>query len=228
MNKSPSALAIIKHIDQIDSRAAKLKQVLIALETLGPQGTWLGSRTLLEHTPEYKWAVEVATLLAALGIGQRTGGGSGLMEAPHLGCHLAKRPDRAIAICAGFIGDGANPFARVGGRVFDMPDFNSRHDALFVGSLFYILMVGRLGTKHEEFDLLNRLKHGLLADAPVFFIERHGYYSKRLDFLTTSTGEELGPRISPADYKNVKIIDLTKMTAPAFVELLLKAIDWSS
>lgn len=215
-------------IADVVERAQFLQTVLTVLKEIGPQGTWLGSRKLGPNSPEYKWCVEVARILAEIGIAAKTGGGPGLMEAPHSGCQMAGRPDRAVAVRASFLDteEEVNPYAGDGGSVFEMPDFNSRHDVLFLGSLFHIVLPGRLGTIHEMNDLLNRLKHGLLAKAPVYFVEREGYWSKNQAFLIDPVGEELGPRISPSDYERTKVINLFKTTPAEFVAMLLSDINW--
>jgi predicted Rossmann-fold nucleotide-binding protein len=102
-----------------------------------------------------------------------------------------------------------------------MLDFNSRHDVLFLGSMFHIVCPGRLGTDHELKDLLNRLKHRLLDKAPVYFIERDGYWSNKVDFMTTAVTDDLGPRTSPSDFAHAKIVDLSKTTPEEFVQMVL-------
>ncbi len=221
---SPQAVALTEHIRQTQNRAVLLERVLYDLLGSGPQCTWLGSRTLGPKTAEYKWTAEVAKLLAEQDIAHKTGGHSGLMEAPHYGCHLAKRPDLVIAIGADFIHEPFNQYVTDKGYGARVSDFNSRHDCLFFGSLFYIVLPGRLGTYHEELDLLNRLKHDLLTPAPVYLVEREGYYSSRVKFLTNCTGRNFGPRISEADYATVKIIDLSTMDPSEFVALVLADI----
>ncbi|MBC7999462.1 MAG: LOG family protein [Leptolyngbya sp.] len=217
------------YLGRIDSSSQQLRQVLTTLKGIGLQGTWLGSRKLGPDSPEYKWCTEVARILAEKGIAAKTGGGPGLMEAPHYGCHLAGFPKLAIAVCAEFLQkeEDANPYAKQGGQIFTMPDFNSRHDCLFFGSLFHIILPGRLGTIHEMYDLLNRLKHSLLAKAPVYFAERDGYWSLKMEFFTRSMGEELGPRISPADYDLTKKINILEMSAADFATMLLIDIGYS-
>ncbi len=217
------ALRLDAHLDRVNHNALHLQRVLSTLKGIGPQGTFLGSRKLGPDSPEYSWLAEVSRLLALAGIASKTGGGPGLMEAPHKGCADAGRIDRAVAVCADFFNgeEDLNPYVAKGGHVFNMPDFNSRHDGLFFGSMFHGVLWGRLGTMHELYDLLNRLKHGLLCGAPVYFIERDGYWSQKKDFHTQSLSEELGPRISPADYETTKIINITETTPENFVRMLL-------
>lgn len=149
------------------------------------------------------------------------------MEAPHYGCQLAKAPDRAVALVGAFIGtEDINPYVQDRGWVFNMPDFNTRHDGLFLGSLFHVVLWGRLGTIHEEVDLMNRLKHGLLAKGPVYFVERDGYWSAKRDFLTGSVADDLGPRISPEDYEQTKIVDLFKTSPVDFARMVLEDINF--
>ena len=214
------------HLDRVMLNAQHLQRVLSTLKGVGPQGTFLGSRKLGPESLEYRWLAEASRLLACIGIAMKTGGGPGLMEAPHKGCLEANRLDRAVAVCADFLSteEDLNPYVVQGGHVFHMPDFNSRHDALFFGSMFHGVLWGRLGTIHELYDLLNRLKHGLLAGAPVYFLERDGYWSQKKDFLTQSLGEDLGPRISPEDYNTTKIVNITEKTPEQFVRMLLKDI----
>lgn len=217
------------HLDRVAYSSQLLQRVLSTLKGIGLQGTWLGSRKLGPDSPEYKWCADVARILAEKGIAAKTGGGPGLMEAPHYGCHLAGLPQRAIAVCADFLNteEDVNPYVLQGGHIFQMPDFNSRHDGLFFGSLFHIILPGRLGTIHEMYDLLNRLKHGLLAKAPVYFVERDGYWSQKMEFFTQSLGEELGPRISPADYDLTKNINVREMSPADFATMLLADIGHS-
>ncbi len=217
------ALRLDAHLDRVNHNALHLQRVLSTLKGIGPQGTFLGSRKLGPDSPEYGWLAEVSRLLALAGIASKTGGGPGLMEAPHKGCADAGRIDRAVAVCADFFNgeEDLNPYVANGGHVFNMSDFNSRHDGLFFGSMFHGVLWGRLGTMHELYDLLNRLKHGLLAGAPVYFIERDGYWSQKKDFHTQSMGDELGPRISPADYDTTKIVNITETTPDSFVRMLL-------
>jgi predicted Rossmann-fold nucleotide-binding protein len=211
------------HLDRVNANAQHLQRVLSTFKGIGPQGTFLGSRKLGPDSPEYGWLSEVSRLLALAGIASKTGGGPGLMEAPHKGCADAGRIDRAIAVCADFFNgeEDLNPFVAGGGHVFHMPDFNSRHDGLFFGSMFHCVLWGRLGTIHELYDLMNRLKHSLLAATPVYFIERDGYWSQKKDFHTQSLGEELGPRISPEDYAMTKIVNILETTPEKFVRQLL-------
>lgn len=212
------------HLDRVNSTALHLQRVLSTLKGIGPQGTFLGSRKLGPDSLEYVWLAEVARLLALVGIASKTGGGPGLMEAPHKGCSDAGRIDRAVAVCADFLAteEDVNPYVlQKGGHIFKMPDFNSRHDGLFFGSLFHGVLWGRLGTMHELYDLLNRLKHGLLAGAPVYFIERDGYWSHKKDFHTQGVSEELGPRISPEDYDTTKFVNILETTPEAFVQMVL-------
>lgn len=216
------------HLDRLSYSVQLIQRMLSYLKGIGPQGTFLGSRKLGPGTPEYEWLVEVSRLLALRGIAMKTGGGPGLMEAPHKGCYDAGRIERAIAVCADFLAteEDINPFVQKGGHVFQMPDFNSRHDGLFFGSLFHGVLPGRLGTIHEMYDLMNRLKHDLLAPAPVYFIERDGYWSEKKIFHTQSLGDELGPRISPSDYEMTKIIDIRKVSPEEFVRMLLVDINF--
>ena len=209
------------HASRVVANAELLRTVLASLCEIGPQGTWLGSRTLGEQTYEYKWTVEVTRLLALHNIAAKTGLGPGLMMAPHDGCHRAGRPDLVIGVSASFImGEGLHPFLE-GGHIFSMPDFNTRHDALFFNSLFHVCLIGRLGTCHEKFDLLNRLKHQLLGQAPVYLVERNGYYSALVKFLTGAINKVVGPRVSLADFEMVRFIDIDDVTPEAFVEMLL-------
>ena len=215
------------HIESVVRNAEHLQSVLRTLRGIGPQGTWLGSRTLGEDTDEYVWTVEVARLLALRGIGAKTGKGPGLMMAPHHGCFAAGRPDLVIAVGAGFIAGEPDHQYLKGGHVFEMPDFNTRHDGLFFNSLFHIGLPGRLGTCHEKFDLLNRLKHKLLPSAPVYLVERDGYYSELVKFLTGSVNKKVGPRVSLADYEMVKFINLLETSPAAFADALCKDIGWT-
>jgi predicted Rossmann-fold nucleotide-binding protein len=214
------------HLDRVMHSAQHLQRVLSTLKGIGPQGTFLGSRKLGPESLEYRWLAEASKLVAETGIALKTGGGPGLMEAPHKGCFDANRLDRAIAVCADFLAteEDINPYVVKGGHVFKMPDFNSRHDGLFFGSMFHGVLWGRLGTIHELYDLLNRLKHGLLSGAPVYFLERDGYWSQKKDFLTQSLGDDLGPRISPEDYDTTKIVNITEQTPEQFVRMLLRDI----
>ena len=217
------------HLDRVNYSAQHLQRVLSTLKGIGPQGTFLGSRKLGPDSPEYGWLADVSRRLALVGIASKTGGGPGLMEAPHKGCADAGRIDRAVAVCADFFSgeEDLNPYVAQGGHVFNMPDFNSRHDGLFFGSMFHGVLWGRLGTIHELYDLLNRLKHGLLARAPVYFIERDGYWSQKKDFLTQSLSEELGPRISLSDYDMTKIVNIQEMSPEQFVRMLLADIGFA-
>jgi predicted Rossmann-fold nucleotide-binding protein len=227
-NKTSIHKALMEgHASRVVANAQHLKKVLDALGKIGPQGTWLGSRTLGPETHEYQWTVEVSRLLALAGIAAKTGLGPGLMMAPHHGCQLAQRPDLVVGIGAGFIkGEGVHPYLE-GGHIFSMPDFNTRHDALFFNSLFHVGLIGRLGTCHEKFDLLNRLKHGLLGLAPIYLVERRGYYSELVKFLTGEINKVVGPRVSLADFGMVKFIDLAKTKPEAFVEMLLVDIGFA-
>lgn len=147
------------------------------------------------------------------------------MEWPHRGCHLAGRSDLAVAVRARFInGEPVNEYVRNGGRVFEMPDLNSRHDVLFFDSLFYVGLWGRMGTMHEVFDLLNRRKLGRLIRSPVYLVERDGYWSKKRDFLTKPLGDNLGPRVSPSDYEGIHIVDLNETSPTQFVRKIIQDI----
>lgn len=215
-----------RHADRVMDEARALKGALLKLKKLGRQGTWLGSRKLGPETPEFQWTIEVARLLVLAGFRQKTGGGEALMAAPHKGCHLANRPDHAIACCADFLTktETPNQYVRRGGHIFSLPTLNSRHDTLFFGSEYHIALPGRLGTMHELYDLLNRLKLGRLLLAPVYLVERDGFYSRKVEFLSEHTPSH-GPRVSPEDYsKLVTIIDLTKVTPAEFVQILLRDI----
>jgi len=227
MNRNHGAL-VEERINSVVGQAQHLQTVLRQLLALGPQGTWLGSRTLGPDTDEYVWAVEVARLLALEGIAAKTGRGPGLMMAPHHGCHLAGRADLVVGVAAAFIPQEEEHQYLVGGHIFPMPDFNSRHDGLFFNSLFHIGLPGRLGTCHEKFDLLNRLKHKLLHSAPVYLVERDGYYSELVKFLTGSINKVVGPRVSLADYEMVKFINLLKTTPAEFAATVLADIGWQS
>jgi predicted Rossmann-fold nucleotide-binding protein len=221
--------ALDERIARTIADAQHLRDVLCILKGIGSQGTWLGSRKLGPGTPEYSWCVEAARILAIKGIAAKTGGGTGLMEAPHLGCTMAGRKERSIAVRMANLAseEKINPYAGDGGWEFVMPDFNSRHDALFFGSLFYVVLPGRLGTLHELKDLLNRMKHGLIAKRPVYLAERESFFSDKKRFLTDPVSEDIGPRMSPDDFGVAEIIDLMKVDAPSFVEKLLGDIDWS-
>lgn len=220
------AMRLDAHLDRVMQGAQHLQRVLSTLKGIGPQGTFLGSRKLGPDSPEYRWLAEASRLIALVGIALKTGGGPGLMEAPHRGCFEAGRLDRAVAVCADFMKgeEDVNPYVMKGGHIFKMPDFNSRHDGLFFGSMFHGVLWGRLGTIHELYDLLNRLKHSLLAGSPVYFLERDGYWSQKKDFLTQSLGEELGPRISPEDYDTTKIVNISEVKPDEFVRMLLRDI----
>jgi predicted Rossmann-fold nucleotide-binding protein len=173
----------------------------------------------------YKWVAAVSQILAAHDIAQKTGGYAGLMKAPHYGCYLAKRLDLVVALGVDFIGDeDFNRYVTPAGFSVRFSDLNSRHDCLFFGTDIFLILPGRLGTVHEKFDLLNRVKLKLLSGVQVFLIEVNGYYSLQKEFQTNSTGFDLGPRISPADYDLVKIIDMDKTTPEEFAALLLKSM----
>ncbi len=218
-----SRKALAAHASGSVARAQKLEAVLGHLDNLGPQCTWLGSRTLGRSTRVYRWVSAASRILAENNVVQKTGGYAGLMEAPHFGCHLAKRLDRVAALGVDFIGDeDFNPHVTDAGFSVRFSDLNSRHDALFFGSDVIMILPGRLGTVHEKFDLLNRMKLGLLSGVEVFLIELNGYYSLQMEFQTSSTGIDLGPRISPADYGLVKIIDMATTTPEDFADRVLK------
>lgn len=212
--------ALASHAAGVYERAEKLVGILDHLTTLGPQCTWLGSRTLDHETAVYQWVAQVSKILAAHGIAQKTGGNAGLMEAPHYGCHLANRLDRVVAIGVDFLGEQFNPYVTEAGYGVQCSDLNSRHDGLFFGSRVFNILPGRLGTLHEKVDLLNRIKLGLLPRADVFVIEVNGYYSLQMEFLTNTTGE-FGPRISSADFSGVQIVDITKTTPEEFANRIL-------
>jgi predicted Rossmann-fold nucleotide-binding protein len=216
-----NAAKLREHVSNIKDTAINLEQVLHTLLGIGRQGTWLGSRKQGPTTAEYKWVLEAARLLALHGFAAKTGGGTGLMEAPHLGCHLAGKIDRAVAIWATFIEGEVNPFVKNGGWIFDMPDFNSRHDALFFGSQFQVVLPGRLGTLHEMVDLLNRHKYNLLARQPIYFVERDGYWSDKQAFFVEPLAD-LGPRITPEDYDMVKVVDIFKTPPESFAQMVLR------
>ena len=85
----PHLARMDEHIRSVVPNAQFCEKVLTHLRDLGPQGTWLGSRTLDETTLEYDWLLEVCRILALHNIYQKTGKGPGLMKAPHHACHLA-------------------------------------------------------------------------------------------------------------------------------------------
>jgi predicted Rossmann-fold nucleotide-binding protein len=215
--------ALAAHTAGVQTRARILEYALEHVGTLGLQCAWLGSRTLGRDTLVYKWVAAVSKILAAHDIAQKTGGYAGLMEAPHFGCHLANRLDRVAAFGVDFIGDeDFNPYVTEAGYSVRLSDLNSRHDCLFFGTDVFNILPGRLGTAHEKFDLLNRIKLGLLSGVEVFLIDLHGYYSKQMEFQIRSTGIDLGPRISPADYELVKIVDMATTTPEEFAARILK------
>jgi hypothetical protein len=209
------------HVKDLPGSTSNLEQALCTLLGIGLQGTWLGSRKLGPGTVEYTWVAEAARQLAVLGFAAKTGGGGGLMEAPHAGCHMAGRIDRAVAVLADFIEGDINPFVANGGWIFEMPSFNTRHDALFFGSQFQVVLPGRLGTLHEMVDLLNRHKYKLLAPQPIYIVERDGYWSLKKDFFTAPLAD-LGPRITPEDYEMAKFVDIFQTTAEEFVKMVIQ------
>lgn len=214
--------ALVSHAQGIYERADLLREALERLAAIGPQCTWLGSRTLGADTFVYNWVAEVCKIVVAEGgIAQKTGGNAGLMEAPHFGCHLANRPDLAVALGVSFLDEEFNQYITERSIAYKFGDLNSRHDALFFGSRVFNILPGRLGTLHEKVDLLNRIKLGLLPAADVFILEMHGYYSRQMEFQTSTTGLELGPRISPADYERVHIVDILKTKPEDFAERIL-------
>ena len=210
-------------IDNIVAEAKFTEGVLEKIRALGPQLCWLGSRTLAGSTQEYKWFFESARLLALVGFFQKTGKGGGLMMAPHHACHAIQRPDLVVGAAAGWLTDKeADHQYLEGGHVYQMPNFNYRHDVLFHGSDALIVGAGRLGTWHELYDLLNRLKHSLLADVPVYLVERDGYFSRKWTFSTREINKVLGPRVTKDDFDKAKIIDLRKTTPAQFAALVLR------
>ncbi|MFN8553082.1 MAG: hypothetical protein U0103_16540 [Candidatus Obscuribacterales bacterium] len=214
--------ALAAHFDGIQARADVLSAAFQRLAAIGPQCTWLGSRTLGAETLVYKWVAEVSRVLVAEGgIAQKTGGNAGLMEAPHYGCYLANRPDLAVALGVSFLDEEFNQYVTEQSIAYKFGDLNSRHDALFFGSRVFNILPGRLGTLHEKVDLLNRMKLGLLPAADVFILEMHGYYSRQMEFQTNTTGLELGPRISPADYESINIVDILSTKPEDFARRIL-------
>ncbi len=219
----PMKVFLDNRIANIVSEAQYTRDVLEKIQTLGAQITWLGSRTLAGTTQEYKWFFESARLLALVGFHHKTGKGGGLMMAPHHACHAVDRPDLVIGAAAGWLHDKeADHKYLEGGHVYQMPNFNYRHDVLFHGSVAMVIGAGRLGTWHELYDLLNRLKHCLLADVPVYLVERDGYFSHKFLFSTNEINKVLGPRVTKDDFSKAKIIDIRSTTPAEFAAMVLR------
>jgi predicted Rossmann-fold nucleotide-binding protein len=219
----PMATFLNNRIANIVSEAQYTQEVLKKIQALGAQITWLGSRTLAGTTQEYKWFFESARLLALVGFYHKTGKGGGLMMAPHHACHAVGLPDRVIGAAAGWLHDKeADHKYLEGGHVYQMPNFNYRHDVLFHGSVAMVIGAGRLGTWHELYDLLNRLKHCLLADVPVYLVERDGYFSHKFLFSTNEINKVLGPRVTKDDFSKAKIIDIRSTTPAEFAAMVLR------
>lgn len=222
----PMAKFLDDRIHNIVLEAGYTKTVLKKIQELGAQITWLGSRTLAETTQEYKFFFESARFLALVGFYHKTGKGGGLMMAPHHACHAVNRPDLVIGAAAGWLNDReADHQYLVGGHVYQMQNFNFRHDVLFHGSVAMVVGAGRLGTWHEVYDLLNRLKHSLLADVPVYLVERDGYFTRKWSFSTNEINKVLGPRVTKEDFDKAKIIDLRKTTPAQFVAMVLRDLN---
>jgi predicted Rossmann-fold nucleotide-binding protein len=222
----PMKKFMIERIASIVTEAQYTQSVLEKIQALGAQITWLGSRTLAGTTQEYKWFYESARLLALVGFHHKTGKGGGLMMAPHHACHAVNRPDLVIGAAAGWLHDKeADHKYLEGGHIFQMPNFNYRHDVLFHGSVAMVIGAGRLGTWHELYDLLNRLKHSLLADVPVYLVERDGYFSHKFLFSTNEINKVLGPRVTKDDFAKAKIIDIRSTTPVQFAAMVLKDLN---
>ena len=212
---------------QNDLVAALRKSMLTALGRIPLQGDCLGSCRLGPDTLEYQWTKEVWRQLAEMGIATKTGYGTGIPEAPLLACIEAGRADLAIGICTDTDHEERpHPLVHALTHLFRTPEFSVRHDGLFLGSMFHMVLPGHLGTDDELIDLLNRQKHKHLPPAPVYLIERRQFYSATLDYLTAAA-EPLGARILPEDLVNVVIIDIEKMTPTEFVNLLKEHLGWN-
>jgi predicted Rossmann-fold nucleotide-binding protein len=219
----PMATFLDNRITNIVSEAEYTRTVLEKIQALGAQITWLGSRTLAGTTQEYQWFFESAKLLALVGFHHKTGKGGGLMMAPHHACHAVNRPDLVIGAAAGWLTEKeADHQYLIGGHVYQMPNFNFRHDVLFHGSVAMVVGAGRLGTWHEVYDLLNRLKHSMLADVPVYLVERDGYFSHKFLFSTHEINKVLGPRVTKDDFSKAKIIDIRSTTPAQFAARVLR------
>ena len=224
-NEHPNTL-LGRYIPEVVSNALHLEQVLRRMQTLAPHGTWLGSRKLGPDTAEYQFSAAASKKPALHGIGAKTGGGYGIMEAPIRGCLEAGRPELGIGVRLARLKteEEPNPYLEHGAHVFDMNTFHSRHDALFHGALFYVVCWGRLGTVHEKYDLLNQLKHGFLGAVPIYFVEKDGYHSDEFEFMTGHVNKVLGPRVSAEDVEGLRFINLSETSGDQFADLVLQDI----
>lgn len=193
------------------------------------QVTVFGSARTPAHSKYYETGERVGKLLAQGGYTVVTGGGPGIMEAANKGAFAAHGTSLGLNIELPHE-QHLNPFVN-DSRAFYY--FLSRKVMLTTPSQAFIYLPGGFGTLDELFEVLDQMRYGQLASAPVILIDRT-YWQPLYDFFADSAMRKIHA-LTPEDLAMIHLVDtpeeamaLVKKTKPVKAVCSLDATQFCS
>ncbi|BAY93955.1 MULTISPECIES: LOG family protein [unclassified Tolypothrix] len=144
--------------------------------------TIFGSARLAPETPEYKMALQFASVVSQLGFMVMTGGGGGIMQAGHEGA--GRENSFGLNIQLPFE-QQANPFIEGDPKLINFKYFFTRKLFLLKESDAVALFPGGFGTQDEAFECMTLSQTGKFGPVPLVLIDRPGgdYWRSWSDYI---------------------------------------------
>lgn len=169
---------------------------------LGPSVSIFGSARLMEDSPYYKMAIDVAGAISKKGFAVITGGGPGLMEAANKGAQLSNGASCGLSVDLPFESDS---------NKFIDPKYNLRFRYFFIRKVMfiryaqgYVFLPGGFGTLDELFEALTLIQTKKVHSFPIYMMGKD-YWSGMMDWIKTTLVNE--KCISENDLNLINITD---------------------
>ncbi len=158
----------------------------------GPAITVFGSARTQPDEKSYKDAFKMGQILAENGYGVITGGGPGIMEAAHKGCHEAGGHTVGLNIELPFE-QVTNPYQSTG---INFHYFFTRKVCFLKYSVGFVVYPGGFGTLDELFETLTLIQTEKLNSLPIVLVGKK-FWGPMIDWIKNTMLED--KRISETD-----------------------------
>jgi uncharacterized protein (TIGR00730 family) len=188
---SPVVVATQSEKERLDRMRAELEHGFEVLGGIGPAVSIFGSARVDEQHPVYDLARRTARMLGEAGFAIVTGGGPGVMEAPHRGAREAGATsvglDNELPVA-----QMKNPYVDVGLRFHY---FFTRKVMFVRYACAFVVFPGGFGTLDELFEALTLIQTGKIQHFPVV-LAGLDYWRGLLDWMSERLAGEgnIGPR----------------------------------